>query len=272
MNNPLCFGVMGNPVAHSLSPFIHQSFAQQFSISLCYQKIEVPIASFEQEVIAFFDKGGMGLNITVPFKERAFKLATVKTSRCERAGAANTLWVKEGVLYADNTDGIGLIRDLEYHMSVAGKTILLLGAGGAARGILGPLLDAQPQQLILSNRTLEKAELLKSQFPKMSIHPWEQWREPCDLIINTTAGWNDLTRAESIMVDHPFCYDLVYNLSTATPFTYWAKRQGCKAIDGLGMLIEQAAESFLVWHGVMPNVSVVKTLLEKRREEDNALS
>ncbi|TAL63852.1 MAG: shikimate dehydrogenase, partial [Legionella sp.] len=144
------FAVIGNPVAHSLSPHIHQYFAEQFNIQLTYEKILSQAPDFAAQVSYFFSQGGKGLNVTLPFKEEAFALAQIKTPRGQLAGAVNTLWMHAGQLHADNTDGIGFLRDLVRHIEPQGKQILLLGAGGAARGILGPLSEAQPAKLVLA--------------------------------------------------------------------------------------------------------------------------
>jgi shikimate dehydrogenase len=261
---------MGNPIAHSLSPVIHQHFAEQTGISLRYDKIEVPVALFEQYVIDFFNQPeGKGLNITLPFKERAFAMAQVKSARCLQAGAANTLWMANGQRHADNTDGVGLIRDLSHYIDLADKTVVLLGAGGAARGVIGELLNAHPARLILSNRTVEKAHALGNSFPEIHTCGFEALTEHYDVIINATSASlqdNTLTLPDSILNNHPFCYDLAYSRDKMTPFVQWAKSHGSQAMDGLGMLIEQAAEAFLIWHGIMPDTTSLKRSLKKRND------
>lgn len=252
------YAVFGHPIAHSLSPEIHQQFAKQTGIALRYKKINVPLPQFEQYVNDFFRSGGQGLNVTVPFKERAFSMAEVKSDRAKLAGAANVLWMEKGQLHADNTDGIGLIRDLKnHHVLLVNKTILVLGAGGGARGIIGPLLQEKPALLTLSNRTFEKAQKLQSLFPTLSLCKWDALTSGFDLIINaTSASVNDgyLSLSPTLFAHHPFCYDLFYGKNRTTPFVEWTKRLGCQSIDGTGMLIEQAAESFFIWHGVLPNL------------------
>ena len=256
---PPLYAVMGNPITHSLSPTIHLLFASRTGLSLRYEKIRASEALFEQEVLEFFNDGGKGLNITLPFKERAFAMAHVQSARAKEAGAANTLWMQDGVLHADNTDGIGLIRDLNQHIHLANKTILLLGAGGAARSIIGALLQAKPLELILCNRTIAKAHLLQTQFPSIitcTFEALDKLTEPCDLIINATSASlanERLPLPETLITHHPVCYDLAYAKNNTTTFVQWAKTQGCEAFDGIGMLIEQAAEAFYIWHGIRPD-------------------
>lgn len=256
------YAVIGNPIAHSLSPVIHQNFAEQTGILLHYDKIEAPVALFEQYVIDFFKRQeAKGLNITQPFKERAFAMAQIKSARCLQAGAANTLWMADGMLHADNTDGIGLIRDLNHYIDLTHKTIVLLGAGGAARGIIGELLKARPARLIVSNRSEDKAHALKINFPEIHTCGFQSLTEQYDIIINATSASlqnNPLNLPKTILTNHPFCFDLAYSKDKMTPFVEWAKSQGSLAVDGLGMLIEQAAEAFLVWHGVTVNTSLLR--------------
>lgn len=267
MHNCPKYAVMGHPIAHSLSPIIHQQFADQLGLLLQYDQIDVPVDRFERYVLDFFSQAeGKGLNITLPFKERAFAMAQIKSMRCLQAGAANTLWMADGKLHADNTDGVGLIRDLSRYIELKDKTIVLLGAGGAARGVIGELLKAHPARLILSNRTVEKAYALKSNFPDIQTCGFEALTEHYDLIINATSASlfvHALALPESILHNHPFCYDLAYSKDRMTPFVQWAKQHGSLAVDGLGMLIEQAAQAFLIWHGVMPDT---KRLLKKRND------
>jgi shikimate dehydrogenase len=250
------YAVFGNPIAHSLSPIIHQQFSLQTGVSLCYKKIEVPLLQFEEVVTDFFKQGGKGLNITLPFKERAYAMADVQSPRASTAGAANVLWMEGYSLHADNTDGVGLIRDLQQHaIPLTHKAILLLGAGGAARGIIGPLLQENPASLTLANRTFEKAQLLQQVFPLVITCQLDKLRQDYDLIINaTSASFNDraLLVPQAIFSNHPFCYDLAYGKNRATPFVQKAKQLGCTAMDGTGMLIEQAAEAFFIWHGIRP--------------------
>jgi shikimate dehydrogenase len=249
------FAVIGNPIEHSLSPEIHQQFAQQLNISLSYEKMQGNETGFETQVLDFFKNEGRGLNVTLPFKQRAFALAEHFSARCLSAGAANTLMMSDNKLYADNTDGVGLIRDLSRVIDLQSKNILILGAGGAARGIIYPLLDKNLTSLTLVNRTIEKAEILQKEFPQIKIAHSTDRCGSVDLIINATSAsleGNALIVPEAIMVQQPFCYDLAYNQKEMTPFVRYASHLGCKATDGLGMLVEQAAEAFYLWHGVMP--------------------
>ena len=213
MNNR--FAVMGNPIAHSLSPQIHTYFAKQLGIELIYEKIGVPEADFEFQVAQFFRQKGKGLNITLPFKERAFSLASQRTARCQIAKAANTLWMNKGILHADNTDGAGLILDLHKHLVLKGKKILVIGAGGAARGIIGPLVENNAK-LIVTNRSYEKLIALSDSFPQIKTIPLPCIEGCFDLIINATSASvtkGDLGLSSSILSPATLCYDLAYSLN-----------------------------------------------------------
>lgn len=261
------FAVMGNPIAHSLSPQIHQHFAKQTGIVLHYEKIEVSDKSFEHDVANFFKQGGSGLNITAPFKERAYTIAEVKTLRCQKAGAANTLWQINGILHADNTDGIGLMRDLNRYIQINGNRVLLLGAGGAARGVLGELLGANPKILTLSNRSMEKARVLAQQFSNINLQAFHELTPDYDLIINATSinlNQQSLFLPHPILSNSPFCYDLSYNPVGPTHYMQWATSHGSPTASGIGMLIEQAAEAYFIWHGVRVN-NTVNELLRRFR-------
>ena len=252
------YAVMGSPVSHSLSPRIHHLFAQQTGQDLYYGKIEINEDLFEQQLRDFFDAGGKGLNITLPCKQRAFSLVDDATARCKLAQAANTLWLHQGRLQGDNTDGVGLLRDLSGHCQLAGKNILLLGAGGAARGVIGPLLAANPASLTIANRTLQKAIMLQQQFPLALVGDFAALSGIYDLVINATSaslgkGVSELPAM--LLANQPFCYDLMYQLHGNTSFVNWAQQHGCQAIDGLGMLVEQAAEAFFIWRGVRPDIA-----------------
>ncbi|MBA2709154.1 MAG: shikimate dehydrogenase [Tatlockia sp.] len=255
------FAVMGNPIAHSLSPYIHQRFAELLGIQLDYEKILIAEESnFEEEVRVFFDKGGKGLNITLPFKQNAFTLAARKTERCTQAKAANTLWVNDNELWADNTDGIGLIRDLSTHVDLSGKQVLLLGAGGAARGIVGPLLAGGIASMTLVNRNQEKAKNLQSEYKQIQCLSMEELKTSYDLVINATSASLSTERmalSPFILKSTTLCYDLAYSRTDKTTFVKWASEQGVVGIDGLGMLVEQAAESFYIWHGIRPDSAKV---------------
>jgi len=180
--------VIGNPIAHSLSPLIHHAFAQQCSFPLLYEKIQGHDVDFEQQVSDFFAAGGKGLNVTLPFKQRAYMMADRRSERCIKAGAANTLWHENNKLVADNTDGIGLLSDLYRYISLVNTRILILGAGGAARGIIHPLLEAQPQKLIVANRSLEPLEKLQAEIAQIHCISLAHLEGEFDLIINATSA------------------------------------------------------------------------------------
>ena len=255
----LC-AVIGNPIAHSLSPWIHRAFAEQVNLSLLYEKIQGNNFAFEQQVSDFFSATGKGLNVTLPFKQRAFAMAYRRSERCIKAGAANTLWCEEDRIVADNTDGAGLIRDLSHHFSLINTRVLILGAGGAARGIIHPLLDAQVKQLAIANRSSEPLKHLQAEIPQIDCLSLANLEGEFDLIINaTSAGVQDtqLTLPKYILQNQPFCYDLSYKHRGSTPFIDYAQQQSCQAIDGLGMLVEQAAESFYLWHGIRPDTKPI---------------
>lgn len=258
------FAVIGNPISHSLSPVIHQHFAQETGLELRYEKIQGIDSLFEDQVSDFFRQYGKGINVTLPFKQRAFALAAHRTQRCTEAGAANTLWMERGQIHADNTDGIGLCRDLGRYLVLKEKNILILGAGGAARGIIHPLLNLQPEQLTIVNRSQDKIKELQTQFPQVNYAQFDTVHGHFDLIINATSasisGESPLLSPE-IMSHRPFCYDLGYKQNEETPFVHYAQRMGCQSVDGLGMLVEQAAEAFYIWNKVMPTTSKVLEIL-----------
>lgn len=259
---PHSYAVMGNPIEHSLSPIIHQLFAKQTGRVLTYEKIHINLPSFESQVEDFFMQGGRGLNITSPCKQRAFAMAENVTERCARAKAANTLWRDVDGLHADNTDGIGLMRDLVRYIDLQGMRILILGAGGAARGILAPLLEANPAQLMIANRSAEKAQALSMDFLPATVCSLTELHGQLDLIINATSiNFPVKSLSSRIITPTTVCYDLAYQYQGATPFVAWAQANGCVAVDGLGMLVEQAAEAFSIWHGVRPDVMSVLEIL-----------
>lgn len=268
MNNDL-YAVVGHPISHSKSPRIHSLFASQTGEKLEYTAIQAPQDGFAETVTGFFQRGGQGLNVTVPFKEQAWKLADRRTERAELAGAANTLYQDgNGLLIADNTDGTGLVRDLsENHcITLAGLRILLLGAGGAVRGVLGPLLAEEPSTLVIANRTVAKAEGLVTLFEpvagqtRLEACGFEDPKEPFDLIINGTSAslQGDLPPiSPNVIGAGTVVYDMMYSLQTTT-FNQWALDHGATLVfDGLGMLVEQAAESFRIWRGVRPETRPV---------------
>ncbi len=269
------YAVMGNPIAHSKSPMIHAAFAQQTGQALHYDAILIGTqkGEFAQAVQAFQASGGNGLNITVPFKQEAWVLVNQRSQRAERAGAVNTLWFDEqGQMVGDNTDGVGLVRDLiqNHRGQIEGRRILILGAGGAVRGVLEPLLEAVPALCMIANRTVSKAETLANRFAtfgNITASPYDALKKQSfDLIINGTSAslQGQLPPLpDGILAEHGWCYDMMY-ANTTTPFVQWALTQGAEqALDGLGMLVEQAAESFYLWRGVMPNTGPV---IEKVRE------
>ncbi|MFT6624056.1 MAG: shikimate dehydrogenase [Cycloclasticus sp.] len=261
------YAVLGFPVGHSMSPFIHLQFAEQTAQQLSYEALEVKPEAFDKAITDFFQSGGKGVNCTVPLKELAFEKADQLTERSKFSGAVNTLkLMQDGSLLGDNTDGIGLITDLLENLSLSlqGKRILVLGAGGAARGILGPLLEANPSELWLANRTIAKAQRLAKIFSSkghVRISNYEELAgERFDLVINATSS--SLSGSvpplpKSILSKNAVCYDLAYSQQT-TAFTAWGKEQGAAlSVDGLGMLVEQAAQAFYIWRGVMPETKKV---------------
>lgn len=268
MTNEL-YAVVGNPISHSKSPRIHSLFACQTGEPVEYTAIQAPIDEFSGTVRHFFDRGGKGLNVTVPFKEQAWTLADHRTTRAEKAGAANTLYLdQENQLVADNTDGVGIARDLQNNHGVAlkGLKVLVLGAGGAVRGVIGPILAEQPAALTIANRTVAKAEALVRLFAKeagttvLSACGFEAPDQPFDLIINGTSAslQGDLPPVSANVIGPAtVVYDMMYSLQTTT-FNQWAlDNNAYRVYDGLGMLVEQAAESFFVWRGVRPETAPV---------------
>ncbi|CAM3201963.1 shikimate dehydrogenase [Moritella viscosa] len=264
------YAVFGNPINHSKSPMIHGLFAKQTAQELSYQAIEAPINGFTTAMNEFFSLGGKGCNITVPFKEEAFSFAQTLTPRAQLAGAVNTLVLTDdGRVIGDNTDGFGLVHDLLQYTALTNKRILLLGAGGAARGVIGPLLEQGIQELVIANRTDAKAQQLARLFNDkgdITASSFTALNGSFDLIINSTsASLSGLVPAISpALVDKKtICYDMMYK-AEATAFNLWAAEQGAElVIDGLGMLVGQAAESFKVWRGITPSMSPVLQALRK---------
>lgn len=266
------YAVMGNPVAHSKSPRIHTLFAEQTGEPVNYEAIQVDPGGFAQALGNFDASGGKGLNITVPFKQEAWALVNERSERAERAGAVNTIKFIDKTLYGDNTDGIGLVNDLRNNrIEIANKRVLLMGAGGAARGVLAPLLEQQPAQLIIANRTAEKARELADSFRdlgKIEGCGYEALEDKqFDLVINATAAslQGELPPLpDNLLADGAACYDMMYG-SEPTTFMQWATQHGAaRVLDGLGMLVEQAAESFYIWRGVRPDT---KPVIEQLRHE-----
>lgn len=268
------YGVMGYPISHSRSPVIHRLFALQTRQSIQYELLQVSPEKLETAVRQFQRTGGKGLNITVPHKSDVVKLVDQLSERAATAGAVNTLAFQGGAILGDNTDGIGLLRDLAINqgISLQNANILILGAGGATRGIVGPLLEMQPENLRIANRSLGKAQALADHFSQSG--PVSACRfnvvpvsDPYDLIINaTSAGLKGDTPPypAAAVSENTVCYDLSYGLSP-TPFSIWARDAGAaKSVMGWGMLVEQAAESFKIWRGVRPDtIPVLKQMVVK---------
>lgn len=270
------YAVFGNPIGHSKSPFIHSLFAHQTADSLIYTAETAPVDGFVKAVEAFFADGGKGCNVTLPFKEDAYRFASCLTERAKLAGAVNTLMLlDDGNIIGDNTDGAGLVQDLIHNrVTLEGARILVIGAGGAARGVIQPLLDQQPHSITITNRTFTKAQQLVELFASygpivakemMSIE------EEFDVIINSTsASLNGELPAISaaIFSSDSVSYDMMYGKSL-TSFNQWAKDQGVThTYDGLGMLVGQAAESFALWRGLRPEIERVLGELRKSLDED----
>lgn len=269
------YAVMGNPIGHSKSPLIHTEFASQTAQNLTYQALLVDTApgEFIKAVKQFQDSGGGGLNITVPFKQDAWQLAAQRTPRAQRAGAVNTLWFDaEGKIYGDTTDGVGLVRDIvqNHGGQIRNQRVLILGAGGAVRGVVEPLLEQQPSCCVIANRTVAKAQELVQVFAELgtlqAVSYDELVGQQFDLVINGTSAslQGELPPLPAhLLAENAWCYDMMY-AKQATPFVTWGLQQGAlRAIDGLGMLVEQAAESFFIWRGVRPNTAPVIQLLRK---------
>ena len=255
------YAVIGNPIAHSKSPALHAAFARQCGQDIRYEAILGPLDGFRASVEAFRQAGGRGMNVTVPFKEEAFRLATRLSDRAARAGAVNTLLFADAEIVGDNTDGAGLVRDITINLgcALAGKRILLLGAGGASRGVIAPLLAEQPAALAIANRTAVKAETLAAQFADIApVEGGDFGRyagRNFDVVINATSAslsGQSLPLPAGLFASGALAYDMMYGKGE-TPFLQLAREQGAgRCADGLGMLVEQAAEAFFVWRGVRP--------------------
>ena len=270
------YAVIGNPVAHSKSPLIHSAFARGTRQAMSYELLPAPLDGFNATVERFVSEGGRGLNVTIPFKLEAFALAGETSARAQSAGACNTLMWRGDHWFGDNTDGAGLVRDLVQNLgaAISGGQLLVYGAGGAARGILGPLLAQHPRRIALVNRTREKADRLAAQFSPQgsvvsaSIH--ELRGERFDIAINATSiGLGSDAHAgawgSNVLAPGALAYDLVY-ADEPTPFARWGMANGAsRTADGIGMLIEQAAESFLLWRGVRPDSAPLFSLLRPRK-------
>jgi len=273
MNTPDRYAVVGYPVKHSRSPFIHAMFAKQTEQNISYQMMEVMPQQLSTDVKKFFDEGGKGLNITVPHKQAIRQSTQFQTPRAELAGAVNTIvLMQDGSLLGDNTDGVGLLNDLtqNLHLVLRDARILLLGAGGAARGVIAPLLQQAPNELVIANRNVERADQLVEEFMTLgtlssvafeNIEP-----ETFNLVINATSAslQGEMPSLPTGIIDeHTVCYDMAYSKDD-TVFTRWAKQQGAEqAALGWGMLVEQAAESFFLWRGIRPDTKPVLEALLK---------
>ena len=274
--------VFGNPVSHSRSPAIHARFAAQCHQDLSYEAILVPLPGFAAAVGDFVAGGGKGANVTLPFKEEAFALCTRRSARAEQAGAVNTLAVVDNEIFGDNTDGAGLVRDIEVNLAfpLAGRRILLLGAGGAARGVIAPLLERRPAGLFIANRTADKAEALARRFSALAAPDGQSPRgavdagnyakiagRTFDVVINATSAslaGATLPLPAGIFASGSLAYDMMYGKGE-TPFLALAREQGApRRADGLGMLVEQAAEAFLVWRGLRPDSAPVLAALREQ--------
>jgi shikimate dehydrogenase len=259
------YAVIGNPIAHSKSPEIHTQFAIQTGQNLQYERLLAPLDGFAATVSSFITQGGRGVNVTVPFKLEAHALATLLTERARAAGAVNTLKFASGVTEGDNTDGVGLVSDIVKNAAcpIAGKRVLLLGAGGAARGVVLPILQERPAELVIANRTQSRAIELVQQFSATGANfrasDFAALDAPFDIVINATSAslGSDMPNiSDAVFAESTLAYDMMYG-KEPTVFMRFASQSGAVARDGLGMLVEQAAESFFFWRGVRPDTAPV---------------
>lgn len=270
------YAVVGNPVEHSQSPFIHAQFAEQTGQAMRYERRLSAHAEFAATARSLAQAGARGCNVTVPFKHEAWALATHRTARAQLAGSANTLRFDRDGWWADNTDGVGLVRDITGNAGVAvgGARLLLVGAGGAAAGALGPLLDERPAELVVVNRTATRAAELVDRHQavarrnkvRLSTAPIEDCGVAFDIVINATSSSlqaNPVVVAAGVLRAGGFAFDMMYGRA-AHQFLDWAARHGAHGRDGLGMLVEQAAEAFLFWRGVRPDSQPVLRMLRER--------
>ena len=266
------YAVFGNPIAHSRSPLIHTKFASDTGQVIEYGSQLIDVEKFSASVDEFFHNGGHGLNVTVPFKLEASSYVDQRTQRAFLAGSVNTLWRNEkGVTYGDNTDGIGLLNDLKHNLGwrLKGLRILVLGAGGAVRGLLGPLLLEKPDTVVVVNRSVVKAQKLIPIFSMLgpiTVCSYEGLEgQSFDLVINGTSAsltGQKLSLPRDILAEESYCYDMMYS-KKPTEFMRWGAALGAKTSDGLGMLVEQAAESFFLWRDVRP---LTKSVIEAVRD------
>ena len=267
------YAVIGNPIAHSKSPRIHAMFAESLGQVIAYDKRLAPLDDFVGELQRFHGEGGVGANVTVPFKQQAFALAREASLRAQQAGAANFLMWRGDHWFCDNTDGAGLVRDIEVNLKqpFKGKSVLLVGAGGAAHGVLGPLLLREPSRVVVVNRTAARAVELVA--PYLQDYPVQAQTIAAvitgsarfDVVINaTSSSLSDtlpLPADADLFASHALAYDMMYGRQP-TPFMAWALRQGASSVsDGLGMLVEQAAESYVQWRGSLPHAAPIIALL-----------
>jgi len=268
------YGVVGHPVGHSLSPFIHGMFARETGQVMSYRLYDVSASEFTDFVAGFFDRGGRGLNVTVPHKIAAVEAANELTTRAAHAAAVNTLALRDdGTILGDNTDGVGLVRDLcdNQGLVITNRRLLIIGAGGATRGVLAPLLGLSPTLVVIANRTPERSAALAAAFADLGatqgVGFGDVGSEPFDLIINATSASlsGDMPPVPAAAVGRStVCYDLAYGRA-ATAFVDWGRSLGCAlALQGWGMLVEQAAESFRLWRGIRPATATVLTALKER--------
>lgn len=270
------YAVVGNPVAHSRSPLIHAEFARQTRQDLRYEALLAPLTGFTQTVEAFRGRGGKGCNVTLPFKLEAFRLATESSPRARTAEAVNTLKFDGTAIFGDNTDGVGLIRDIQENLGcpIEGKRVLLMGAGGAAQGVLAPLLEERPATLVIANRTPEKALNLAGHMRRLArfrsrlidAGPYPELKgKEFDIVINATSGslsGEAPPLPRGVFAPGALAYDMMYAVEP-TPFLKFAQAGGAgRLADGIGMLVEQAAESFFLWRGVRPDTAPVIALLK----------
>jgi shikimate dehydrogenase len=264
------YAVIGNPVAHSKSPWIHAEFARATGQDMDYGRIEAPLEGFERAVDEFRAAGGRGANVTLPFKERAFRYCSAPSARAQAAQAVNTLVFEGGTVRGDNTDGAGLVRDLGVNCGrrIAGSRILLLGAGGAARGVLAPLAQAGAAHIVIANRTVARAQALAASLAEFAVSACGYdvlAGQSFDLVINaTSAGLEGAAPPlpAGVFARGALAYEMVYGRDT--PFLAMARAAGAEACDGTGMLVEQAAESFFLWRGVRPDTAAVLAALRRR--------
>ncbi|MDO8826352.1 shikimate dehydrogenase [Methylophaga sp.] len=272
------YAVIGNPIRHSKSPLIHAEFAKQTGENIEYTAIEVPLESLQTSLQQLRNILKIkGVNVTVPFKEQVWAMADKRSVRAELAGAVNTIvFHDDGSLFGDNTDGIGLCRDLtiNHQVELAGKRILLLGAGGASRGVIAPLLEYQPANIFIANRTAEKASYLAQLFDKAGTVKGGGFNDiqgEFDVVINATAAslqGEVPPLPDTVLASGSCCYDMMYS-DTDTTFIQWAKaHNAAKTIDGLGMLVEQAAEAFFIWRGIRPQTTPVISMLRAEFRDD----